>query len=90
MKIIHGYAVEKEENSLCYKISGNDVPNDMKILIYFENGRYRAESNYKKKPTSGCNNSYQPLSQSFTSEDKALDNLLSLFASSSEPFVKEI
>ena len=90
MKTIHNFTVEKKEGrKLCYKISGNNAPKDLEIRIYIRNdGRFKAESNYSKKPSANAGNAYQPRSAAFATEEQALENILSYFAASKEPYVK--
>ena len=89
MKVFNGFEVEQNPSESLYKISGKDVPSDLEIRIRFEGGRYIAESNYSKKTSSAAVSTWQPRSLPFDSEEKALGNMLSYFASSREPFVKD-
>ena len=52
MRVLNGFEVEQNPTKSCYKISGKDVPSDFEIRIRFENGKYKAEANYSKKPSS--------------------------------------
>ena len=90
MYVIHGFEIEQKPSESCYKISGKDVPPDLEIRIRFESGKYKAEANYSKKPSSSAESAWQPRSLPFDSEEKALENMLNYFNSSDEPFVKKI
>ena len=89
MRVLNGFEVEQNPTKSCYKISGKDVPSDFEIRIRFENGKYKAEANYSKKPSSTATSTWQPRSLPFDSEEKALENILNYFASNNEPFVKD-
>ena len=89
MRVLNGFEVEQNPTKSCYKISGKDVPSDLEIRIRFENGKYKAEANYSKKPSSTATSTWQPRSLPFDSEEKALENILNYFASNNEPFVKD-
>ena len=89
MKVLNGFEVEQNSSESCYKISGKDVPSDLEIRIRFEEGKYKAEANYSKKPSSTAASAWQPRSLPFDNEEKALENMLNYFASSNEPFVKD-
>ncbi len=89
MKMINGFEIEQKPSESCYKISGKNVPADLEIRIRFESGRYKAEANYSKKPSSTAGSAWQPRSLPFDTEEKALENMLNYFTSSNEPFVKD-
>ncbi len=89
MRVLNGFEVEQNPTKSCYKISEKDVPSDLEIRIRFENGKYKAEANYSKKPSSTATSTWQPRSLPFDSEEKALENILNYFASNNEPFVKD-
>ena len=62
MRVLNGFEVEQNPTKSCYKISGKDVPSDLEIRIRFENGKYKAEANYSKKPSSTATSTWQPRS----------------------------
>ena len=54
-----------------------------------EQGRFKAEANYKRKPSHGATSEWQPRSMPFATEEQALENILAFFASSKEPYEKD-
>lgn len=89
IKNIHNFTVEQTGTESCYKISGNGAPNDFEIRIRMENGRFKAEANYTRKPTHSASHSWQPRSTPFTTEEQALESILKFFASGEGPYEKD-
>lgn len=89
IKNIHNFTVEQTGTESCYKISGNGAPNDFEIRIRMEQGRFKAEANYKRKPSHGASHGWQPRSAPFATEEQALENILAFFASSEGPYEKD-
>ena len=89
IKNIHNFTVEQTGTESCYKISGNGAPNDFEIRIRMEQGRFKAEANYKRKPSHGATSEWQPRIMSFATEEQALESALFFFASSKEPYEKD-
>ncbi len=86
MALIQNFNVE--EKGTVYKILGNNAPEDMEITVYMENGRYRATSNYAKKPKNSAFNEWEPSSMAFSTEQEALENILKYFDTAEGTFVK--
>ena len=89
IKKIHNFTVEQIGTESCYKISGNGAPNDFEIRIRMEEGKFKAEANYKRKPSHGASHSWQPRSMPFGTEEQALESTLALFASCEGPYEKD-
>lgn len=86
--LVYNFFVEEIRQGTVYRISGNGAPQDLEVRIRAEQGKFKAEANYTKKPSNGATGTWQPSRMHFDTAEKALENILKYFDSSKEPFVK--